>query len=120
VLIIDVMGVLSKLYAGADIAFVGGTIAPVGGHSLLEPLSAGIPVLFGPHVRNTLEVAAEAKSLGLGFEILDGSELAEKTLQLLGSPESKEKIRQTSGAFLSRNRGSVDRVVSFLDSLTVQ
>ncbi|TAL16085.1 hypothetical protein EPN96_10745 [bacterium] len=120
VLIIDVMGVLSKLYAGADVAFVGGTIAPVGGHSLLEPLSAGIPVLFGPHVRNTQEVAAEAKNLGLGFEISGGSGLAEKTTQLLGSPESMEKIRQTSGEFLSRNRGSVDRVISFLDSRTVQ
>jgi 3-deoxy-D-manno-octulosonic-acid transferase len=116
VLVIDAMGVLAKLYSGADVAFVGGTIAPVGGHSLLEPLSAGIPVLFGPNVRNTLEVAREAKSLGVGFEVKDGYELADKIIEILNDPESKEKTMETSGAFLSKNRGSVDRVLKFLDS----
>ncbi len=52
VLLIDRMGLLQELYALANIAFVGGTLAPIGGHNLLEPVWVGTPVLFGPHTEN--------------------------------------------------------------------
>ena len=50
--LVDRMGVLNTLYAVSDIAFVGGTLVAVGGHNLLEPVWAGIPVLYGPSLDN--------------------------------------------------------------------
>ncbi len=55
--LVDKMGVLKELYSAADLAFVGGTMADVGGHNILEPLWAGTPVIFGPDVRNVQEMA---------------------------------------------------------------
>ena len=52
VLIVDKMGILNDLYALSDIAFVGGTLADIGGHNILEPVWAGIPVIYGPSIYN--------------------------------------------------------------------
>ncbi|MCM2273023.1 MAG: hypothetical protein NDJ18_10780 [candidate division Zixibacteria bacterium] len=57
IIVVDKMGILIDLYAAADIAFVGGTLADVGGHNLLEPVWAGTPVLFGPSVANVQDAA---------------------------------------------------------------
>ena len=71
VLLLDTLGELAALYAHADVAFVGGTLAPVGGHNVLEPAQAGCPVLFGPHPENAREsaallLAAGARAAGAG------------------------------------------------------
>ena len=57
VILVDKMGILNELYMAADVAFVGGTLVDIGGHNLLEPVWAGTPVLFGPHVGNVQEAA---------------------------------------------------------------
>ena len=78
-LILDEMGVLPSFYALARAAFVGGTLVKVGGHNLLEPASAGVPVLFGPH---TGHIARPAELLsahgGGGRRVRDAAELAER------------------------------------------
>jgi 3-deoxy-D-manno-octulosonic-acid transferase len=55
VTLVDVMGKLNELYRAADLAFVGGTFVNVGGHNILEPVWAGTPVVFGPHIGNIVE-----------------------------------------------------------------
>jgi 3-deoxy-D-manno-octulosonic-acid transferase len=60
VLVVDTHGELAALYAASTVAFVGGTLVPVGGHNVLEAALAGVPVLFGPHLVN---VADEARAL---------------------------------------------------------
>ena len=57
VFVIDTLGELMQFYACADIAFVGGSLQPVGGHNLLEPAAAGTPVVTGPHLHNFSEIA---------------------------------------------------------------
>lgn len=54
-MLVDKMGELDDLYQAADLAFVGGTLVNVGGHNILEPVWAGTPVVFGPHVSNIAE-----------------------------------------------------------------
>ena len=49
VVILDTMGELRAAYGFAAAGYVGGTLVPIGGHNLLEPVAAGRPVLFGPH-----------------------------------------------------------------------
>jgi 3-deoxy-D-manno-octulosonic-acid transferase len=55
IVLVDRMGLLNELYAGADLAFVGGTFGTVGGHNILEPIWAGTPVLFGPSTNNVTD-----------------------------------------------------------------
>ena len=57
VLLGDTMGELMMFYAAADVAFVAGSLVPIGGHNLLEPASVGLPVLTGPHNFNGEEIA---------------------------------------------------------------
>lgn len=87
VLLLDTLGELAGLYDGALAAFVGGTLAPVGGHNLLEPARASVPVLFGPHVESVAAVAAKLEGTGGGVRIRDAAELEAKLRELLADPD---------------------------------
>jgi 3-deoxy-D-manno-octulosonic-acid transferase len=95
VLLLDTLGELSGLYEGAAAAFVGGTLAPVGGHNLLEPALAAVPVLFGPNVANVSEVAAALDACGGGIRVRDADELERALERLLEDPEA---ARRAGGA----------------------
>ena len=56
-ILVDTLGELQMFYAAADVAFVGGSLVPIGGHSLLEPAVLGLPMLSGPHTQNAPDVA---------------------------------------------------------------
>jgi 3-deoxy-D-manno-octulosonic-acid transferase len=64
------------LYALAAASFVGGSLVPVGGHNLLEPVAAGSPVLFGPHVSHVAETAVALVAAGAGEQVADAEALA--------------------------------------------
>ena len=94
VLLLDTIGVLSKYYALADIAFVGGTIAKVGGHNLLEPYLYGVPAVCGPNVYKTKETAnilRQNKALFIGK---DKIEVERSIIRLLDNPKLREKYGQ--------------------------
>ncbi len=108
VLLLDTMGDLRAAYAAADLAFVGGSLAPVGGHNVLEPAAAGVPVIVGPH---TTHVAADVQRLeaaGGLRRIRDVGGLREAGLalsreprrQLPGSGSGLETLREALGACL--------------------
>ena len=65
----DTMGELQKLYAAADVAFVGGSLVEVGGHNILEACAVGIPVIFGPHMFQAEEISAMALERGAACRI---------------------------------------------------
>ncbi len=75
VLVVDTLGELKALYGLGDVAFVGGTLVPVGGHNLLEPLYHGLPVLFGPYLESVADVAEILLKEGLAFRVEDASSL---------------------------------------------
>ncbi len=116
-LVIDKMGILNKLYSAADLAFVGGSLVPVGGHSILEPICAGTPVLFGPHMQNAIEIKAEAMNLGLAFEISSPESFAQRAFDLLNNPVAIEKMAETSSEFITANKGAVGRAMAFLKGI---
>lgn len=118
VLLLDAVGELSALYAHATVAFVGGTLAELGGHNLLEPLQAGCPVLFGPHVGNTREAAELLLRSGAGIEVRDASELGRRVAQLM-TDRSDAEARVLRGLDeLGRHRGSAQRCRSLLESVS--
>jgi 3-deoxy-D-manno-octulosonic-acid transferase len=73
VLVCDTMGELQLLYGAADVAFVGGSLVPTGGHNLLEPAAAAIPVVFGPHMFNFDEIARLTLAHGAGRQVAANS-----------------------------------------------
>ncbi|MHB8291254.1 MAG: 3-deoxy-D-manno-octulosonic acid transferase, partial [bacterium] len=76
IILIDKMGILNSLYSIADIAFIGGSMVPPGGgHNMLEPLSFGVPVVFGNFVENFQEIADEIISSGAGIMAANPEEL---------------------------------------------
>ncbi len=75
VLLLDTLGELAGLYAGARAAFVGGTLVPVGGHNVLEPAAAAVPVVFGPHTEHVGDAASRLVAAGGGAEVADGDAL---------------------------------------------
>lgn len=114
VLLVDVLGELLAFYASADVAFVGGTLVPVGGHNLLEPAALGLPVLAGPHVFNAPDVARALLEAGAAIEVRTAGEIAAAVSRLFGDPAERSSRGQAGRAVLEANRGAVDRVVEIV------
>lgn len=83
VLILDTLGELFELYSFADIAFVGGTLVKVGGHNLLEPAYHGKPVLFGPHIEKTKDMADYLLERNAGFLVKDSKDMVRTVKDIL-------------------------------------
>lgn len=83
ILLLDTLGELRALYAGARLAFVGGTLVPVGGHNLLEPAAEGVPVVFGPHIAHVRSDAERLQTSGGGITVTDGDDLGRRVVALM-------------------------------------
>jgi 3-deoxy-D-manno-octulosonic-acid transferase len=88
ILLLDTLGELASLYPGALAAFVGGTLAPVGGHNVLEPAAAGVAVAFGPHTENAGDAAVRLLAAGGARRVVDAEALAMALEEWFASPES--------------------------------
>lgn len=76
ILLLDTLGELAGMYALASVVFVGGSLAPVGGHDVLQPLFHGKPTFFGPHMHNQRDLAALSLAAGATRQVSDAGELA--------------------------------------------
>jgi 3-deoxy-D-manno-octulosonic-acid transferase len=117
VLLGDTMGELLFLYALADVAFVGGSLVPSGGHNLLEPAALGLPVLSGPHVFNFLEIAAQLREAGALVEVVDAEALALQVLWILGEQASLQRMKQGGSEVLRANQGALGRLLQGMECL---
>ena len=86
VLLLDTLGELPRVYGRADVAFVGGTLVPAGGHNLLEPARCAKPVLFGPHHANVAGIARALLEGGGGVEVRGPEDLQAEISGLLEDP----------------------------------
>lgn len=110
----DTMGELLFLYALADLALVGGSLVPNGGHNLLEPAALGKPVLSGPHLFNFLEIAAQLRQAGALREVTDTASLADALQQLWADDALAEAMSQAGLAVLRANQGALARLLEGL------
>jgi len=101
VLLLDTLGELAGLYEGAAAAFVGGTLARVGGHNLLEPARAAVPVLYGPNVENVVAVAEALEAAGGGCRVRDEAELESRLAEWLADPEASRRAGWAARAAMS-------------------
>lgn len=105
-LILDTFGELGKVYALADIAFIGGSLAPWGGQSVFQPLAQGVPAVFGPNMNNQRDIAALAQAEGVGWQITDPQGLAAEVVRLIQlSPREKHTLATKARELIERNQG---------------
>ena len=114
VLIGDVMGTLLELYGMADVAFVGGSFVPIGGHNPIEPALWRIPVLSGPLQFNFPDVMGELEEAGGLATVQDEAELAECLIGLLRDSEERDRRGAAGYAVVERNRGASERLLELL------
>ncbi len=110
VFLVDTLGELRLFYAAADIAFVGGSLVPVGGHNVLEPAMAGVPVLFGPHMFNFEEAGRRLVEADGALRVADAKELVRQVGALLQDPQERERKGKSGRRFVEAGRGALGRV----------
>ncbi len=117
VLLVDTVGELMGLYALSDLALVGGSLVPTGGHNLLEPASRGIPQLFGPHMDNFREIAAMVLDYGAGIQVADQQELQTVIAECLTTPELRQVLGVNGLKLLRDSGGAAQRYLAALQAL---
>ena len=114
VFLLDTTGELIKFYAAADVAFVGGSLVPIGGHNLLEPAALGLPVLTGPADANARQIAVLLTDQGAVHRVANAHELALGLHQLLTDPALRSRMGALGREAIAANRGSVARVLELI------
>ncbi|WP_288753360.1 lipid IV(A) 3-deoxy-D-manno-octulosonic acid transferase [uncultured Pseudomonas sp.] len=117
VLLGDTMGELLFLYALADMAFVGGSLVPTGGHNPLEPAALALPVLMGPHVFNFLEISAMLREAGALQQVDDAQGLAGAVQRLVELPQDARRMGEAGRAVMRANQGALQRLLAGLERL---
>ncbi len=117
VLLVDTMGEVPLFYAAADVAFVGGTLVPVGGHNLLEPAALGLPVVTGPHLYNAQDIANKFEKSGASVTVNNAGQLGVAVSDLFADPETAADIGRRGCQIVQENRGSLERLMVLLRPL---
>jgi 3-deoxy-D-manno-octulosonic-acid transferase len=114
VLLGDTLGELFAYYVAADVAFVGGSLLPLGGQNLLEPIAVGVPTLVGPHTFNFAEASARAEEAGAALRVNDADQLVAKVSELLRNAQARRAISARQTVFCADHRGAADRLWTWL------
>ncbi len=115
--VIDSMGDLLTYYAACDVAFVGGSMGPVGGHNVLEPAALGKPVVIGPHTSTIRDIVHSlVENLG-AVQVSDDQDLARTLRRLFQQPELRERMGQAGLGLVNSGRGAVQRTLELVKTL---
>ena len=114
----DTMGELSLMYACSDVAFVGGSLEPLGGQNILEPCALGVPVIFGPHMFNFPDISQWTIKEGAGRMVQNADELFVVVRELLSKPNVRGEMGDKGMAFIEAHRGSLEKNHALIKSLT--
>jgi 3-deoxy-D-manno-octulosonic-acid transferase len=117
VLLLDTLGELLGFYAAADVAFVGGSLVPIGGHNLLEPAALGVPILTGPSLANSEDAARLLSGAGALELVHDAEELAARLAQLLGDAAERQRRGAAARASVAANRGALEKLLALIEPL---
>ncbi len=114
VFLLDTVGELADFYAAGDLAFVGGSLIPRGGHNVLEPVLRGVPVVFGPHMMNFRAAAQLVCENQLGAQIENDAALAPAIARWLAANSSRDEFAARVETALSSHRGAAARAAELV------
>jgi len=114
-ILLDTMGELGKVYSIGSIAFVGNSLLPPGGgHSLMEPLTQGVPVLHGPHVENFSQIAEDLRQSELAFPVNDADEMETAMTSLLENTTPKAIWPELASTWVRSHQGASRRMADII------
>ncbi len=107
----DSMGEMIAYYTASDVAFIGGSLLPLGGQNLIEAAACGTPVLIGPHTFNFSQATELAIEAGAALRVQDADDLTRQLRSLLQDDRRRSAMRDNAQRFVSANRGATERAV---------
>ena len=113
----DSMGEMFAYFAASDVAFIGGSLLPLGGQNLIEACAVGTPVLIGPHTFNFAEATQQAIAAGAALRVTDHVALAAELNRLLADGPRRSAMSAAGLAFTAQHRGASERAYAALVSL---
>ena len=116
VLLIDSIGELAGLYALADVAFVGGSLVPRGGHNIIEPAQHGVPILVGPYTENFRDIVALFQGND-AMRVVDPSDLAQTVLGLFANADARQSLGTRAAGTLRSQQGATEFAMKKLKAL---
>jgi len=117
VLLVDTLGELLSFYAAANVAFVGGSLVPIGGHNLLEPAALNRPIITGPHNFNAADIAENFLASGAAVQVESATGLGSAVLDLLTNAARRDQMIARAHAILQSNRGALARLLALIEKL---
>lgn len=112
----DSMGELAAYYGAADLAYVGGSLLPLGGQNLIEAAAAGCPALIGPHTWNFAEAAERAVGAGCALRVENADDLIAAMRALHGDAARRQAMAAAGRRFASENRGATGKILAMIEA----
>jgi 3-deoxy-D-manno-octulosonic-acid transferase len=119
IFLLDSVGELAAIYELADIAFVGGSLVPTGGHNILEPAQYGAAILVGPHTFNFREIVALFEKDG-AVKTMAAEALPAQVISLLNHPEDRQRMGLAAKDLFTKHAGATRRTLEALAPLLKQ
>jgi 3-deoxy-D-manno-octulosonic-acid transferase len=119
VLLLDTIGELAAVYALADVAFVGGSLVPRGGHNIIEPAQHGVAILVGNHTENFRDIVSLFQSRD-AVRVVGPAELPLVLLELLASDKERVALGQRAAGTVRSQVGATARTAGELRQLLAQ
>ncbi|MEW6599373.1 MAG: 3-deoxy-D-manno-octulosonic acid transferase [Nitrospirota bacterium] len=113
IILLDTLGELSRVFARASIAFIGGSLVPKGGHNVMEPAYWSKPIIFGPHMEN-FPIAAEFLRRSAAMQVSDAREIAETVITLIRDNRKAAELGRNARSIVDRNTGAVNKAVELI------
>ena len=120
VFLCDTMGEVPLFYAASDVAFVAGSLVPIGGHNLLEPAVLGAPIVAGPYNFNSQDIADLFVDRGACRIVAGPEELVDTVSELLSDRERAARLGRAGQQVLDENRGALERLLVLLEPLLAE
>ena len=116
----DTLGELKMLYASSDVAFVGGSMVPNGGHNALEAAAVDVPIMFGPYTSNFKDIVHGLIAANAALECHDKEALVSNLLMLYQQSSYRTMLVENAKDFLIRNQGATDKICKTLSLAMVE
>jgi 3-deoxy-D-manno-octulosonic-acid transferase len=117
VFLVDTMGELGIFYQTADVAFVGGSLVPIGGHNMLEPAAAGVPIISGPYLHNFTEISQKMLAANAMVVVNNTKEFAEVLLSWLQSSEIRQSMGTNAKSVVTKNQGATKKILTMINAV---
>lgn len=116
VFLLDTVGELAAVYELADVAFIGGSLVPLGGHNILEPAQHGVAILTGPHTFNFREIVGIFAEGG-GLRVVSAEELGKQFTRLIEHADERQTLGRKARELFQQNTGATARTITALQML---